>query len=286
MNTINTIQNFRAWRKGISGSLGFVPTMGSLHDGHLSLVAEANKLCTHTVVSIYLNPAQFAPDEDLATYPKNLQHDLKALSQFQIDAIFLPTDSEMYPRGYSTYMQETKLSTVLEGRSRPLFFQGVATVVAKFFNIVRPTHAFFGEKDAQQLLIVKKMVKDMAYPIDIISCPIIRHNNGLAMSSRNSYLSESEQKAASIIYRSLQEGKNLIISGERNAQTIRDKITRTIMQENLLRIDYVSITDAETLVEISGNISNNILVSTALFLGKTRLIDNFSYSASYKGKVR
>ena len=280
MNTINTIQNFRAWRKGISGSLGFVPTMGSLHDGHLSLVAEANKLCTHTVVSIYLNPAQFAPDEDLATYPKNFQHDLKALSQFQIDTIFLPTDSEMYPRGYSTYMQETKLSTVLEGRSRPLFFQGVATVVAKFFNIVRPTHAFFGEKDAQQLLIVKKMVKDMAYPIDIISCPIIRHNNGLAMSSRNSYLSESEQEAASIIYRSLQEGKNLIISGERNAQTIRDNITQTIMQENLLRIDYVSVTDAETLVEISGNISNNILVSTALFLGKTRLIDNFSYSVS------
>ena len=280
MNTINTIQNFRAWRKGISGSLGFVPTMGSLHDGHLSLVAEANKLCTHTVVSIYLNPAQFAPDEDLSIYPINLQHDLKVLSQFQIDSIFLPIDSEMYPRGYSTYMQETKLSTVLEGRSRPLFFQGVATVVAKFFNIVRPTHAFFGEKDAQQLLIVKKMVKDMAYPIDIISCPIIRHNNGLAMSSRNSYLSESEQEAASVIYRSLQDGKNLIISGERNAQTIRDKITRTIMQENLLRIDYVSVTDAETLVEISGNISNNILVSTALFLGKTRLIDNFSYSVS------
>ena len=280
MKTINTIQNFRVWRKGISGSLGFVPTMGSLHDGHLSLVAEANKICTHTVVSIYLNPAQFAPDEDLATYPKNLQHDLEALSQFQIDSIFLPTDSEMYSRGYSTYMQETKLSTVLEGKSRPLFFQGVATVVAKFFNIVKPTHAFFGEKDAQQLLIVKKMVKDMAYPIDIISCPIIRHNNGLAMSSRNSYLSESDQKVASIIYRSLQDGKNLVISGERNAQTIRDKITWSIMQENLLRIDYVSVADIKTLVEISGNISNNILVSTAVFLGKTRLIDNFSYSVS------
>ncbi len=280
MNTIKTIQNFRAWRKGISGSLGFVPTMGSLHDGHLSLVAEANKLCTHTVVSIYLNPAQFAPDEDLATYPKNLQHDLEALSQFQIDAIFLPTDSEMYPRGYSTYMQETKLSTVLEGRSRPLFFQGVATVVAKLFNIVRPTHAFFGKKDAQQLLIVKKMVKDMAYPIAIISCPILRQNNGLAMSSRNSYLSESEQKAASIIYRSLQDGKNLIISGERNAQVIRENITRALIQGSILQIDYVSVAEAETLIEISGNISKNILVSTAVFIGETRLIDNFSYSAS------
>ena len=280
MNTINSIRDFRVWREGISGSLGFIPTMGAFHDGHLSLVKEANKMCMHTVVSIYLNPAQFAPDEDLSIYPNNLQHDLKALSQFQIDTILLPTDSEMYPRSYSTYMQETKLSTVLEGRSRPLFFQGVATVVAKFFNIVRPTHAFFGEKDAQQLLIVKKMVKDMAYPIDIISCPIIRHKNGLAMSSRNSYFSESEQKAASIIYRSLQDGKNLIISGERNAQTIRDKITRTIMQVNLLRIDYVSVTDAETLIEISGNISNNILVSTAVFLGKIRLIDNFSYLVS------
>ena len=280
MISIHTIQEFQAWRQGVSGSLGFIPIMGALHDGHLSLITEANKMCPHTVGSIYLNPAQFAPDEDLATYPKNLQQDLEALSQFQIDAIFLPTDSEMYPRGYSTYMQETKLSTVLEGRSRPLFFQGVTTVVAKFFNIVKPTHAFFGEKDAQQLIIVKKMVKDMAYPIDIISCPIIRHNNGLAMSSRNSYLSESDQKAASIIYRSLQDGKNLVISGERNAQTIRDKIIQTIMQENLLHIDYVSITDAETLVEISGNISNNILVSTAVFLGKTRLIDNFSYSVS------
>ena len=280
MNIINSIQNFQEWRKGISGFLGFVPTMGSLHDGHLSLVAEANKICTYTVVSIYLNPAQFAPDEDLETYPNNLQHDLEVLSPFQIDAIFLPTDLEMYPRGYSTYMQETKLSTVLEGRSRPLFFQGVATVVAKFFNIVRPTHAFFGEKDAQQLLIVKKMVKDMAYPIDIISCPIIRYNNGLAMSSRNSYLSESEKEAASIIYRSLQDGKKLIISGERNAQIIRDKVTQTLMQENLLRIDYVSVTDAENLVELSGNISKNILVSTAVFLGKIRLIDNFSYSAS------
>ena len=280
MNIISTIQEFRKWRKDISGSIGFVPTMGALHEGHLALVAESNKTCKNTVVSIYLNPAQFAQGEDLTTYPKTIEADLEKLTNFRVDCIFLPNDSEMYPDGFSTRIQENNLSCLLEGKSRPEFFSGVTTIVAKFFNIVEPTHAFFGEKDAQQLLIVKKMVKDMAYPIDIISCPIIRHNNGLAMSSRNSYLSESEQEAASIIYRSLQDGKNLIISGERNAQTIRDNITQTIMQENLLRIDYVSVTDAETLVEISGNISNNILVSTALFLGKTRLIDNFSYSVS------
>jgi len=278
VNTINTIQGFQVWRQGISGSLGFVPTMGALHGGHLSLVAEANKMCQHTVVSIFLNPTQFSLDEDMGTYPQNLRLDLEVLSPFHVDAIFLPSDSEMFPKGFSTFVKETNLSSVLEGKSRPAFFQGVTTVVNKLFNIVQPTHGFFGEKDAQQLLIVKKMVKDMAYPIDIIACPIIRQDNGLAMSSRNSYLSESEQEIASIIYTALQDGKNLIISGERDSNIIREKITRAINQESILRIDYVSIADAETLIEISGNISNNILISTAVFFGKTRLIDNFQYS--------
>ena len=279
MNIINTIQKFRVWRQGISGSIGFVPTMGALHNGHLSLVEEANKMCLHTVVSIYLNPAQFAPEEDLETYPQNLKYDLEALSQFQIDTILLPMDLEIYPKGFSTYIQETKLSVLLEGKSRPSFFKGVTTVLAKLFNIVQPTHAFFGEKDAQQLLIVKKMVKDMAYPIEIIACPTIRQENGLAISSRNRYLSKSEQKTASIIFQALQNGKNLIISGERNAQIIRDEITKLI-QNTILQIDYVSVADADTLIEISGNISNNILVSIAVFLGKIRLIDNFNYSIS------
>jgi len=279
VNIINTIQKFRVWRQGISGSIGFVPTMGALHNGHLSLVEEANKMCLHTVVSIYLNPAQFAPEEDLETYPQNLKYDLEALSQFQIDTILLPMDLEIYPEGFSTYVQETKLSIFLEGKSRPSFFKGVTTVLAKLFNIVQPTHAFFGEKDAQQLLIVKKMVKDMAYPIEIIACPTIRQENGLAISSRNRYLSKSEQKTASIIFQALQNGKNLIISGERNAQIIRDEITKLI-QNTILQIDYVSVADADTLIEISGNISNNILVSIAVFLGKIRLIDNFNYSIS------
>ena len=204
MNTINTIRDFQEWRQGISGSLGFVPTMGALHGGHLSLVEKSIKMCMHTVVSIYLNPTQFSSDEDIETYPQNLKHDLESLSQFQVDVIFLPTDSEMYPLGFSTYVKETILSMVLEGKSRPVFFQGVATVVTKLFNIVRPTHAFFGIKDAQQLLIIKKIVKDMAYPIDIIDCPIVRENNGIAMSSRNRYLSLAEHKIATNIYKALQ----------------------------------------------------------------------------------
>lgn len=280
MNIINTIQDFRAWRKGIFGSLGFIPTMGALHDGHLSLVAESNRMCSHTVVSIYLNPAQFSPNEDLTTYPKNLKYDLEALSQLQVDTIFFPTDSEMYPKGFSTHVRETKLSKVLEGKSRPSFFQGVTTVVDKLFNIIRPTHAFFGEKDAQQLLIIQKMVADLAYDIQIIACPIVRKKNGLAMSSRNCYLSNLEQETASKIYWALQEGETMIIAGERNAQIIKEKITTSIIQESILRIEYVSVADAETLIEISGDISNNILVSTAVFLKGTRLIDNFRYSVA------
>ena len=280
MNIINTIQDFRAWRKGIFGSLGFIPTMGALHDGHLSLVAESNRMCSHTVVSIYLNPAQFSPKEDLTTYPKNLKYDLEALSQLQVDTIFFPTDSEMYPKGFSTHVWETKLFKVLEGKSRPSFFQGVTTVVDKLFNIIRPTHAFFGEKDAQQLLIIQKMVIDLAYDIQIIACPIVREKNGLAMSSRNCYLSNLEQETASKIYWALQEGETMIIAGERNAQIIKEKITTSIIQESILRIEYVSVAEAETLIEISGDISNNILVSTAVFLKGTRLIDNFRYSVS------
>jgi len=275
---INTIEDFRSWRYGISGSIGFVPTMGALHDGHLSLVAEANRICQNTVVSIYLNPAQFSPQEDFDTYPRDLQSDMEALSDYNVDIIFSPENSEIYPNGFSTYVQETKLSKVLEGKSRPTFFQGVSTVVAKLFNIVNPTHAFFGEKDAQQAAIIQKLVKDMAYEIQIIICPIVRENNGLALSSRNYYLSKKGKVAATNIYKALQAGKNLLISGERDAQKIREGITQIIIHENMLQIDYVSVADANTLIEISGTIPDDILVSIAILIENTRLIDNFSYS--------
>ena len=278
MKTISTIQEFRKWRKGITGSIGFVPTMGALHSGHLSLVEESIATCQNTIVSIYLNPAQFAPGEDLNRYPKTIDIDIKKLSYFQVDCVFLPNDSEMYPKEFSTQIQENILSRVLEGNSRPGFFTGVTTIVAKLFNIIEPTHVFFGEKDAQQLRIVEKIISDLNYPIEVISCPIIREKNGLAMSSRNEYLNNAERIIAAIIQQALQEGKNLIISGERNSKIIRDKIIHTINPEKLLRIDYVSVADSKTLIEISDKIEGDILVSVAVYLGEIRLIDNFSYS--------
>ena len=280
MNKIYTIKEFRKWRKDILGSIGFVPTMGALHEGHLALVAESNKTCQNTVVSIYLNPAQFAQGEDLTSYPKSIKADLEKLANFQVNCIFLPNDSEMYPKGLSTRIQENNLSCLLEGKSRPEFFSGVATIVSKLFNIVEPTHAFFGEKDAQQLRIIQKLVKDLNYPIHIVSCPIIREENGLARSSRNDYLTEAERKIATTIKKALQNGKKLLISGEHNSQIIKDEITQIIGAEKLLRIDYISVADSNTLVEISGKIEQDILVSVAVYIKDTRLIDNFSYSIS------
>jgi len=280
LKTISTIQEFRKWRKGITGSIGFVPTMGALHAGHMSLVEESIATCQNTIVSIYLNPAQFAPSEDLNRYPKTIDTDIKKLSYFQVDCVFLPNDSEMYPKEFSTQIQENILSRVLEGNSRPGFFTGVITIVAKLFNIIEPTHVFFGEKDAQQLRILEKLVKDLNYPIQIISCPIIREENGLAMSSRNEYFNNGERIIAATIQQALKEGKNLIISGERSSQIIRKKIIHKISSEQLLTIDYVSVADSKTLIEISDKIEEDVLVSVAVYLGEIRLIDNFSYSVS------
>ena len=282
METIPTIQEFREWRKGITGSIGFVPTMGAIHDGHLSLVKKSIETCQNTIVSIYLNPTQFSPEEDLDRYPKTVDADLKKLSNFQVDSVFLPNDSEMYPNGFSTQIQENILSCVLEGDSRPGFFTGVITIVAKLFNIIEPTHAFFGEKDAQQFRIVEKLITDLNYPIEIISSPIIREENGLAMSSRNKYLNNAERKIAATIQQALQEGRNLIISGERNSRIIRDKIIDTINTEKLLRIDYVSVADSKTLMEISDKIKKDVLISVAVYLGEIRLIDNFNYSILHR----
>ena len=278
LKTIPTIQEFRKWRKGITGSIGLIPTMGAIHDGHLSLVKKSIEICQTTIVSIYLNPTQFSPCEDLDKYPKTIEEDLKKLSHFQVDCVFLPNDSEIYPKGFSIQVQENILSCILEGESRPDFFTGVITVVAKLFNIIEPTHTFFGKKDAQQLRIIEKLITDLNYPIEIISSPIIREENGLAMSSRNEYLNNAERKIAATIQQALQEGKNLIISGERNSRIIRDKIINTINTEKLLRIDYVSVADSRTLIEISDKIKKDVLISVAVYLGEIRLIDNFNYS--------
>ena len=259
------------------GTVGFIPTMGALHDGHISLIKKSNNLCQNTVVSIYVNPMQFSPSEDFDTYPKNVELDLEILSTLQVEAIFLPTDLIMYPQDFSTFVEEIKLSKVLEGESRPTFFRGVTTVVVKLFNIVQPTHVFFGKKDAQQLLIIKKIIKDLAYDIKLIACPIIRERNGLAKSSRNQYLTEINQKHANRIYKSLECGREMLDSGERNASIIRKKIIEFLRKEIKIKIDYVSIADIDTLDEVSMEIIDNILVSVAVCIEGIRLIDNFNY---------
>ena len=278
MNVISTIQEFRIWRKNILGSIGFVPTMGALHEGHFSLVAESNKTCKNIVVSIYLNPTQFAQGEDLDTYPNRLQDDLNRLSEYKVDCVFTPNNSQMYPEGFKTNNYSNNLFTLLEGKSRPEFFKGVTTIVAKLFDIIEPTHVFFGEKDFQQLCIINKMVKDLNYPVQVVPCPIIREKNGLAMSSRNTYLTESEHLVSSTIFKALDSGKKLLKDGKITAKKLRCEITQIINSETAIRIDYVSVANSDTLEEVEGELKGGILVSIAVFLGRTRLIDNFTYS--------
>ena len=280
MKKISTIKEFRKWRKNISGSIGFVPTMGALHEGHLSLVSNSNNICENTIVSIYINPTQFAEGEDLDTYPKKVQADLEKLSNYKVDCVFLPGNSEMYPEGINVGNYDNNLFGLLEGKSRPGFFKGVTTVVAKLFDIVEPTHAFFGKKDFQQFCIIKNMVEELNYPIQVVPCPIIREENGLAMSSRNKYLTENEFSVAATIFKALESGKKLLKDGEINVEKLKREITRFIKSEPQFKIDYVSVASGDTLEEFEGELSGDILVSVAVFLGKTRLIDNFTYSVS------
>ena len=280
MKKISTIKEFRKWRKNISGSIGFVPTMGALHEGHLSLVSNSNNICENTIVSIYINPTQFAEGEDLDTYPKKVQADLEKLSNYKVDCVFLPGNYEMYPEGINTGNYENNLFGLLEGKSRPGFFKGVTTIVAILFDIVEPTHAFFGMKDFQQFCIIKKMVEELNYPIQVVPCPIIREENGLAMSSRNKYLTENEFSVAAIIFKALESGKKLLKDGELNGDKLKREIYQIIKSEPQCKIDYVSVASGDTLEEFEGELSGDILVSVAVFLGKTRLIDNFTYSAS------
>ena len=277
MKIINSIQNFRFWRKKINGTVGFIPTMGALHEGHISLIKASQKKCQNTVVSIYINPLQFSQTEDLDTYPRNFEFDLEILLQHKIDAIFFPNDLMMYPDFFSTMVEETKLSKVLEGKSRPTFFKGVTTVVVKLFNIIKPTHAFFGKKDAQQLLIIKKIINDLAYDLELIPCPIIRDNNGLALSSRNQYLSDENKKSASLINKGLEVGRKMLEAGERNVDLIKGKIIFPLKEKNIFKIDYISISDINTLSEITNEIDSDILVSVAVFVEDIRLIDNFQF---------
>ena len=258
-------------RKGCS--IGFVPTMGYLHEGHLSLVKEAKKKNDYVVVSIFVNPIQFGPKEDLKKYPSDIKRDLKLLSRYKVDAAFCPDASEMYPKGYKTYIEVKDLSDKLCGRSRPGHFMGVATIVMKLFNIVEPDIAYFGKKDFQQQVIIKKMVRDLNMNVKIISMPTIREKNGLAMSSRNSYLSRSESEKALVINKALKYVRSLIRSGVRSTAKIRGVMTKLIRTAKGMKIDYISISDPQDL-EGKKTIKGKTLIAIAVHIGKTRLIDN------------
>jgi len=256
--------------------IGLVPTMGALHEGHLSLVRRARADDDTVVVSIFVNPTQFGPSEDYARYPRDPDRDLALLRDVGTDLVFMPPVEEMYPEGFDTYVEVGKLAQVLEGASRPGHFRGVATVVAKLFNIVQPHRAYFGQKDAQQLAVIRRLTRDLDLPVEVVGLPTVREPDGLAMSSRNAFLSPQERKAALVLYRSLEAAQELWRSGVRDASLIRQRMGELLAAPatgGLARVEYVSVADAETLEEL-GAVDRPALVSLAVRIGKTRLIDN------------
>lgn len=280
MKVTESIEEARKMRKQeVNRTWGLVPTMGYLHEGHLSLVRRARAQNDRVAVSIYVNPTQFAPHEDLDSYPRDLAKDLALLEAEGVDLVFTPSDNTMYPPGFQTYVTVSDVSRVLEGSSRPTHFQGVTTIVAKLFNILQPTRAYFGQKDAQQTVVLRRMVKDLNFDIDMVICPIVREPDGLAQSSRNKYLTAEERAGADVLYRALQAAKAAYENGERNGEELRRLMLDLIALEPLATADYVSAADPETLEELD-EISSGVLFSMAVFFGKTRLIDNLLISSS------
>ena len=278
MQVFTTIGEFRAARAAVSGSWGLVPTMGYLHAGHLSLVKRACSENGHVAVSIFVNPTQFGPNEDLAAYPRDLERDLKLLEPLGVELVFNPSPEVMYPPNYLTYVTVEEVTGHLEGAARPGHFRVVATVVAKLFNIVGAERAYFGQKDAQQTVVIRRMVQDLNMPIDIITCPTIREADGLAMSSRNTYLDEEHRRAAPVLYRALNAAKDAFDRGERNGPVLRALMRALIEAEPLARLDYVSAADALALQEATTvDETHGLLLSMAVRVGKPRLIDNFLY---------
>lgn len=278
MKIVSTIEEVRAqvcaWKKE-GNMVGFVPTMGYLHEGHMSLIDAAGEN-DKVVVSIFVNPMQFGPNEDLASYPRDLEQDAKMCKEHGVDLIFHPTPEEMYGNNFYSYVDMNTLTEELCGLSRPVHFRGVCTVVTKLFNIVTPDKAYFGQKDAQQLAIIKRMVKDLNMPLTVVGCPIIREEDGLAKSSRNTYLSEEERKAALVLSRSVFLGKEMVEAGERDAKKVLDAMRKEIESEPLAKIDYVKMADLNTMQQIE-KIDGGILAAIAVYIGNTRLIDNFMF---------
>lgn len=264
----------RKVRREQDQTIGLVPTMGALHEGHLSLVREARRMCDVVVISVFVNPTQFGPGEDYERYPRDLTQDAARLTDYNVDYIFAPTPEEIYPKNFSTYVTVGVLSDELEGRSRPGHFRGVATVVTILLNIVRPDFAFFGQKDAQQTLVIKRLVRDLALESEIVVLPTVREESGLALSSRNAYLKEEERRAAPVLYRALTRAKEAYKSGERTAGRLIEIIRTTIEAEPLAHLDYIGITDAETMERLDRLDDRTVLIALAVYIGKTRLIDN------------
>lgn len=274
VHTINEVrEQVKEWRKQ-GFSIGFVPTMGYLHEGHQSLIKKAVEENDKVVVSVFVNPMQFAPTEDLESYPRDLEADAKLCDETGAHLIFNPEPEEMYSQGFCSFVDMNGPTDELCGKSRPIHFRGVCTVVNKLFNIVMPDRAYFGQKDAQQLAVIKRMVADLNIPIEIIGCPIIREEDGLAKSSRNTYLNEEERKAALILSKTIFMGQELVKNGMKDAKKLIALMKENIEKEPLAKIDYVEVVDFDD-ISIKDEISNNTLVAMAVYIGKTRLIDNF-----------
>ncbi|HSG46017.1 MAG TPA: pantoate--beta-alanine ligase [Anaerolineales bacterium] len=273
MRSISTLDELHSARLSLKGTVGLVPTMGFLHEGHLSLIRRAREECDHVAVSIFVNPTQFGENEDLSKYPRDLDRDLKLIEPLA-DLVWLPTAEIMYPQGYQTWVEVEAITSPLEGSMRPGHFKGVTTVVAKLFNGVQPHKAYFGQKDAQQAAVIRQMVRDLNFPLEIVICPIVREEDGLAMSSRNVYLDPEQRKAATVLFRSLNAAQELFESGERNAEKVRGKMKEVLAGEPLADVQYVSCADYDSLEELDV-IKGKTLLSMAVFIGKTRLIDNF-----------
>ena len=273
MDTVVTIDDLWQKRRELVEPMGLVPTMGFLHEGHLSLVRLAKKECASVVVSIFVNPTQFGPNEDLESYPRDLERDLALLEAEGVDMVWMPTAELMYPPGYQTWVEVEEMTQPLEGARRPGHFRGVTTVVAKLFNGVQPDKAYFGQKDAQQAAVIRKMVRDLNFPLQVVVAPIVREPDGLALSSRNTYLDAEQRQAATVLSRALQAAAEAYKEGERDANVMREIMDKTIEGEPLAQAQYVSCADRVTLEELE-HITEGALLSMAVYVGKTRLIDN------------
>lgn len=289
MEIINRTQRMRSVcrkaRRDQDKTIGLVPTMGALHEGHLSLVREARRMCDTVVVSIFVNPKQFSPAEDFGRYPRDLTKDTMLLADYNVDYIFAPSVEEIYPKNFSTHVEVEGLSEPLEGTARPGHFRGVATVLTILFNIIRPDFAYFGQKDAQQALVVRRLVRDLAFDTEIVVLPTVREGSGLAYSSRNAYLSDEDRRAATVLYRALSHAESAYAEGERSARKLAEIVRSDIEREPQARVEYVSVNDADTLEKLDRLEDRPILLSLAVRFGQTRLIDNIVLNRTRTGKT-